>query len=1085
MDSVLRRFGLKKSDQRDGRQGAPKDVFGFSQCVEYGFPHKASAIAFHPQLSLLALGTETGSLRIYGAPGVQISSTHKDEVAVVKIFFFGQMNIVTLCVDNSVHLWEIGTRERRSYLHEIRSLSLEHVFNAVSSTSLLLSRCHLLLGTDNGHIYTLDLRSFKLLDQVIFQENIMQNAPEEFRRNPGAVESIAVHPHKPEKLLIGYNRGLIVLWDTKQKKTEQMYNSGQELECVVFHQNGKEFMSTHVNGSHIVWKVSETNRPKEQTTTPYGPFPCKTINKMEWKMTESVESMMIFSGGMPRASYGDNHTVTVMQGDRHVVFDFTSKVIDFFVVCASDEVQHGNAVAEHNDPSCLFVLLEEELVVIDLETEGWPMFHPPYLATVHSTAITCTAHVADATGNFFQKVREAGRKQFRGFSSRDWPVHGGLNMQREITVRDILITGHEDGSVRFWDVSSVDIVLLYKLSTSGLFSIPSSMEEEKDLDMDEEWPPFRKVGTYDPFSDDPRLGIQKIAVSIHSETLILGGTAGQVVILRLDLEDRQVNARRVDVNIVGDRDNFIWKGHEALPMKKDWKFPSGFQPLGLVQIHPPAACTALSLNPDWQVLAVGTSHGFGVIDYSQMAAITFKCTLNLSDTSGVGESTMSRRKSFKKSLRESFRRLRSRRSERRRKTEIKEDDTKMRPITSPGGRNLNGASGSASRQRQTHVGAIDIDLAKPVERQVEARSKEDVSGSIVRTLYFVETYLTSGQSHTPTFWAGTNAGYIYMYQLTVPSGDRRSNQAVQSLLVKEIHLKHRAPVVSICVVDHGAIPFLVPSEVQPKTQPTPEPDLSSGSHSVIICSEEQLKVFSLPSLNARDKFKLTANEGSKLRKVSYVNFRSPSVANHVECDLVCLTNLGETQVFSLPHLKRIFTADCIRRENIIGIVSCIFTRNGDAFYLSSPSEFMRFSISGHQSMLRPVCTITAATSTTAPEGAGDHSDAGAHERSPRNKSHLESVTQSRVPAPHIVGDRLDDDVGYHVPSPNDDSVTSGDTTEDSVRVHVSEDPASPLSSDLANNVVITRHIVTTTSTTVETSANSETHSGSTSHGNSA
>lgn len=44
----------------------------------------------------------------------------------------------------------------------------------------------------------------------------------------------------------------------------------QELECVVFHQNGKEFMSTHVNGSHIMWKVSETNRPKEQTTTPYG-----------------------------------------------------------------------------------------------------------------------------------------------------------------------------------------------------------------------------------------------------------------------------------------------------------------------------------------------------------------------------------------------------------------------------------------------------------------------------------------------------------------------------------------------------------------------------------------------------------------------------------------------------------------------------------------------------------------------------------------------------------------------------------------------------------------------------------------------
>jgi len=45
--------------------------------------------------------------------------------------------------------------------------------------------------------------------------------------------------------------------------------------------------------------------------------------------------------------------------------------------------------------------------------------------------------------------------------------------------------------------------------------------------------------------------------------------------------------------------------------------------------------------------------------------------------SGVGESTMSRRKSFKKSLRESFRRLRSRRSDRRRKTTARDDDSRQ------------------------------------------------------------------------------------------------------------------------------------------------------------------------------------------------------------------------------------------------------------------------------------------------------------------------------------------------------------------------------------------------------------------------
>lgn len=41
-------------------------------------------------------------------------------------------------------------------------------------------------------------------------------------------------------------------------------------------------------------------------------------------------------------------------------------------------------------------------------------------------------------------------------------------------------------------------------------------------------------------------------------------------------------------------------------------------------------------------------------------------------------------------------------------------------------------------------------------------------------------------------------------------------------------------------------------------------------------SLHSLQVFSLPGLSAREKYKLTASEGSKIRKVSYVNFRSQS-----------------------------------------------------------------------------------------------------------------------------------------------------------------------------------------------------------------
>jgi hypothetical protein len=58
------------------------------------------------------------------------------------------------------------------------------------------------------------------------------------------------------------------------------------------------------------------------------------------------DRFVVFAGGMPRASYGERHTVTVMQGDdKHVVFDFTSRVVDFVVLTRADEGDTSDARA--------------------------------------------------------------------------------------------------------------------------------------------------------------------------------------------------------------------------------------------------------------------------------------------------------------------------------------------------------------------------------------------------------------------------------------------------------------------------------------------------------------------------------------------------------------------------------------------------------------------------------------------------------------------------------------------------------------------------------------------------------------------
>lgn len=66
---------------------------------------------------------------------------------------------------------------------------------------------------------------------------------------------------------------------------------------------------------------------------------------------------------------------------------------------------------------------------------------------------------------------------------------------------------------------------------------------------------------------------------------------------------------------MSDRDSFVWKGHDKLPVRKgSLTVKPGFQPSSILQLHPPAASTALTLNAEWSVLAVGTAHGLALYD---------------------------------------------------------------------------------------------------------------------------------------------------------------------------------------------------------------------------------------------------------------------------------------------------------------------------------------------------------------------------------------------------------------------------------------------------------------------------------------
>lgn len=70
------------------------------------------------------------------------------------------------------------------------------------------------------------------------------------------------------------------------------------------------------------------------------------------------------------------------------------------------------------DPSALVVLVEEELVVVDLLTDGWPVIQTPYLVPLHCSAITCSHHVSSIPFKLWERILAAGDVQNTHYSNK-------------------------------------------------------------------------------------------------------------------------------------------------------------------------------------------------------------------------------------------------------------------------------------------------------------------------------------------------------------------------------------------------------------------------------------------------------------------------------------------------------------------------------------------------------------------------------------------------------------------------------------------------------------------------------------------
>ncbi|XP_072220870.1 syntaxin-binding protein 5 isoform X1 [Leuresthes tenuis] len=659
----MKKFNIRKvldgftaassSSSATAQPGAPKenDVvqetlqsehFQLCKTVRHGFSYQPSSMAFDPVQKILAIGTQTGALRLFGRAGVECYCQHESGAAVIQLqFLINEGALVSALADDSIHLWNLR-QKIPAILH-----SLKFNRERITYCHLPFQSKWLYIGTERGNIHIVNVESFTLSGYVIMWNKAIELST---KTHPGPVVHISDNPMDEGKLLIGFECGVVVLWDLKSKKADCRYNYDEAIHSVAWHHEGKQFVCSHSDGTLTTWNIRAPAKPV-QIITPHGkqpkdgkkPEPCKPILKVEYKTTRAGDPFMVLSGGLSYDTVGRRACLTVMHGKSTAVLEMDYPIVDFLTLC---ETPYPN---DFQEPYAVVVLLEKDLVVIDLGQIGYPIFESPYPLSIHESPVTCCEYFADCPAELIPALYSVGSRQKRqGYSKREWPISGGNWGQGTQSYPEIIITGHADGSIKFWDASALMLQVLYKLKTAKVFERARGKEEKPNTDIVDE----------DPFA------IQTLSWCPESRMLCVAGVSAHVIVYRFSKQEITTEAVQLlevrmqcefsDVDSPdpggeqtptpstpgassspqesepfaqppagsnssdGPRDNIPCLQLRSSPLKQ---FP-GYQVELVIQLvwvsgEPPQQITSLAINSSYGLVVFGNSNGLAVVDYLQ------------------------------------------------------------------------------------------------------------------------------------------------------------------------------------------------------------------------------------------------------------------------------------------------------------------------------------------------------------------------------------------------------------------------------------------------------------------------------------
>ncbi|VDM80215.1 unnamed protein product, partial [Strongylus vulgaris] len=169
-------------------------------------------------------------------------------------------------------------------------------------------------------------------------------------------------------------------------------------------------------------------------------------------------------------------------------------------------------------------------MMIDLITPGYPCIESPHAMDLHEAPITCVAYYSDCPSDLIGALTLVGCKQRRkGYSERAWPVNGGIGRECAAGHQELIITGHKDGTIRFWQASGENLQILYRLKTATHFERIEELEGSEKVSH----------------------AVKFIELCVESRLLLVAGVSGQVTLFRFTKAESMNTIAVVQIPLLG------------------------------------------------------------------------------------------------------------------------------------------------------------------------------------------------------------------------------------------------------------------------------------------------------------------------------------------------------------------------------------------------------------------------------------------------------------------------------------------------------------------------------------------------------